>query len=80
MLMILVISFIIIIGIYYLLEWLYKEYKEDLNNIDEHTVHAQRRINELERKIMINEQMIKWLCDEVANYKLKKGNKKWYIY
>lgn len=74
--MILVISFIIIIGIYYLLEWLYKEYKEDLNNIDEHTVHAQRRINELERKIMINEQMIKWLCDEVANYKLKKGNKK----
>ena len=74
MVTILVIS--LMIGIYYLLEWLYKEYKEDLNNIDEHTVHAQKRICELERKVMANEQLIKWLCDEVASYKLKEGKKK----
>ena len=61
------------------INYLYKRYIEDLNNIDIHTIHAQRRITELEREVKMNRQMINWLCDEVAKYKLskaKEGKKK----
>ena len=66
---------------YKLLEWLYSKYNNDLNNIDDHTVATRleltKRINELERKVNMNEQMINWLWEEVARKKGKneKGNK-----
>lgn len=69
--MILVISIGLIIGMYYLLQWLYNEYKEDLNNIDEHTVHVGVRLSDLERKVNMNEQMINWLWEQVAKEKMK---------
>ena len=76
--MILVISLVVICLLYKLLEWLYNEYKNDLNNIDEHTVHTHIKISELERKVNMNEQMINLLWEEVAKKKQKqekKGNK-----
>ena len=66
--------------LYKLLEWLYNRYKEDLNNIDDHTITTRleltKKINELERKNNMNEQMINWLWEKVAKEKLKEQNKK----
>ena len=66
--------------LYKLLEWLYNRYKEDINNIDDHTVATRmeltKKINELERKNNMNEQMINWLWEQVAKEKLKEHNKK----
>lgn len=64
--MILVISLIMIIILYKLIEWLYKQYKEDLNNIDDHTIHCQKRIIELEKKVITLESLIKWLYEEIG--------------
>lgn len=74
--MILLISIILVIVMYYLLNWLYKEYKQDLENIDEHTVSVGVRLTELERKINMNEQMINALWEEVAEKKLKAQKEK----
>ena len=74
--MILLISIIVIIIMYYLLNWLYKEYKNDLENIDEHTLSVSIRLTELERKINMNEQMINALWEEVAEKKLKEVKSK----
>lgn len=73
--MVILISLMIII-FYICIEYLYKRYKENNNDNEKQNIHMQKRISELERKNMINEEMIKWLCDEVANYKLKEGKKK----
>lgn len=69
--MILLISIVVIIIIYLLLNWLYKEYKQDLEDIDQHTVHVGIRISDLERKVNMNEQMINWLWEQVAKEKAK---------
>lgn len=61
---------------YYLLNWLYKEYKQDLEDIDEHTVSVSVRLTELERKNSMNEQMISALWEEVAEKKLKEQKAK----
>lgn len=61
---------------YYLLNWLYKEYKQDLEDIDDHTVSVSVRLTELERKISMNEQMISALWEEVAEKKLKEQKAK----
>lgn len=74
--MILLISIIVIIVMYYLLNWLYKEYKQDLEDIDEHTVSVSVRLTELERKNSMNEQMISALWEEVAEKKLKEQKAK----
>lgn len=74
--MILLISIIVIIIMYYLLNWLYKEYKQDLEDIDEHTVNVSVRLTELERKINMNEQMINWLWEQVAKEKAKEQKDK----
>lgn len=73
---------VLICLLYMLIEWLYNKYKDDLNMIDEHTVASRldltRRINDLERKVNMNEQMINWLWENVAEKKQKqekKGNK-----
>ena len=68
---------IIVIILYICIEYIYKRYKENNNDNEKQSIHMQKRISDLERKNMINEEMIKWLCDEVANYKLKEGKKKW---
>ena len=74
--MILLISIIVIIIMYYLLNWLYKEYKQDLEDIDNHTVSVSVRLTELERKNSMNEQMISALWEEVAEKKLKEQKAK----
>ena len=65
--------------LYMLIEWLYNKYKDDLNTIDEHTVASRldltRRINDLERKVNMNEQMINWLWENVAEKKQKQEKK-----
>lgn len=73
--MMLLISLVLVILLYLILDYLYQKYKEDLNNIDEHTVHAQVRMCELERKVNMNEQMIKWLYDQMIKDNIKKDNK-----
>ena len=67
---------IMVIILYICIEYLYKRYKENNNDNEKQSLHMQIRISDLERKNMINEEMINWLCDEVANYKLKEGKKK----
>lgn len=73
--MILLISIVVIILLYLLLDWLYKEYKNDLEDIDQHTVHVGIRISDLERKVNMNEQMINWLWEQVAKEKNKQKSK-----
>lgn len=74
---------VLICLLYMLIEWLYNKYKDDLNTIDEHTVASRldltRRINDLERKVNMNEQMINWLWEQVGKAKQKgkeQGKKK----
>ena len=73
--MFILISLMIII-LYVCIEYLYKRYKENNNDSEKQSIHMQKRINDLERYNMANEQMINWLCDEVAKFKLKEGKKK----
>lgn len=68
--MILIISLVIICLLYKILEWLYNKYKDDLNEIDNHTVHTQRRIIELEKKVLTLESLVTWLYKEI-----EKGDK-----
>ena len=67
---------IIVIILYICIEYLYKRYKENSNDNEKQSIHMQKRISDLERYNMVNEQMINWLCDEVAKFKLKEGKKK----
>ena len=67
---------IIVIILYICIEYLYKRYKENNNDSEKQSIHMQKRISDLERYNMVNEQMINWLCDEVAKFKLKEGKKK----
>lgn len=69
--MVILISLVLIIILYYGIRWLYHEYKKDLNDLEKQNNNLQKEINELKRCNMINRQMINWLCDKVANYKLK---------
>lgn len=78
--MILLISLVVVCILYYLLNWLYNEYKSNLENIDDHTVvtrlELSRKIKDLERKVNMNEQMINALWEEVAEKKLKEQKTK----
>ena len=74
------IGIIVLICIAYkLLEWLYSKYNDDLNNIDDHTVSTRveltKRINELEKRLNMSEQMINWLWENVAQKKQKQEKK-----
>ena len=73
--MILLISLVVVCILYYLLNCLYNEYKEDLNNIDNHSVATRKeltdKINDLEKRESMNEQMINWLWEQVAKEKAK---------
>lgn len=80
--MILLTSSLIII-LYLCIRWLYKEYR--LNKIEEDFISLQDelRINRLERRVKMNEQLLDWLWVEIAKAKMKdvksnvkKGEKK----
>lgn len=78
--MILLISLVVVCILYYLLNWLYNEYKNDLGNIDDHTVATRKeltdKINDLEKRETMNEQMINWLWEQVAKEKAKEKKSK----
>lgn len=78
--MILFISLVVVCLLYYLLNWLYNEYKKDLNNIDDHSVATRKeltdKINDLEKRESMNEQMINWLWEQVAKEKAKEKKTK----
>ena len=56
---------IIIIGIYYLLDWLYQRYKSDLKELDDQRIELQLQIRTLNDKIKVQEQLINWLYDNI---------------
>lgn len=75
--MILLISIIVIIVMYYLLNWLYKEYRHDLKNIDDYIGEVINvKLTELERRNNMNEKMISALWEEVAEKKFKEQKAK----
>lgn len=68
--MIIIISILFIILLYLCLEFIYKRYKEDLNDLEKQNIHMQKKISEMGRKEMINEKLIKWLYDELTRKNL----------
>lgn len=69
--MIIIISILIFIILLYLcLEFIYKRYKEDLNDLEKQNIYMQKKISEMGRKEMINEKLIKWLYDELTRKNL----------
>lgn len=70
---IMVISLIFIL--YLCIRWLYKEYKLRLIQNEFISLQDELRIGKLEREEKMNEQMINWLCDQVAKDKLKQQKK-----
>ena len=60
---------IIIIGIYYLLDWLYQRYKNDLKELDDQRIELQLQIRTLNDKIKVQEQLINWLYDNMEGGK-----------
>ena len=68
--MVWLISIILIIILYLGIKYLYHEYKEAFKDIYasdyKREQRLKKRIEELERKVMINEKLIDWLYNELA--------------
>jgi len=70
---ILVISLVIIL--FLCIRYLYNNYKKELIENDFVSLQMELRLNKLERRSKMNEQMINWLWEQVAKEKLKQQKK-----
>lgn len=69
--MIIIISILIFIILLYLcLEFIYKRYKEDLNDLEKQNIYMQKKISEIERINTANRELINWLYNELAKKQL----------
>jgi len=68
--MVWLISIILVIILYLGIKYLYNEYKDVMNDVSSGEIKRvnklNKRIDELERKVMINEKLIDWLYNELA--------------
>ena len=70
------ISIILIVILYLGIRYLYREYKEAFKDIYTSDYKREQRLNkrieDLERKVMINEKLIDWLYNELSKKNLIK--------
>lgn len=63
---------IVLIGLYIVvLAYDIKEIKKQIDELSFELLDNEKRIGDVDHRNMINEQLINWLCDEVAKKKAK---------